>query len=392
MSGRATASSVGSSGGGAGHLSRGLTLVELMVSVALAAILVVSVYYIYNNAVMGYRVGNQVMDMQNRLRFATEHLRKDLKRAGFLASPDSTLDDIVCPKPANRLKALQLIPDTGYVFQPVSNINPYISPASLVLFGEFFSGKLYRTASITGDTITLQADASFPVDESEFNAIFTGNRYLRIVTKDRFEIMMPILESSFADQTVRVNAAVPRIEGGTICGISGFGEALEVSVAGFVRYRLAQDTRTGAPAGKTDLVRETLAVDGATLVDGSALAVAEWIYDLQFFDFAFDVDTTGLSPSITIQPYIANVTGAGTFRLDNVADSRPQDLRALSIKVTACSVEEDPSLVHTPRTAATDPVVSFEYSTMDGSARCISMGTRVNLESLLARNLKAVGP
>ncbi len=375
-----------------GRGSPGLSLVELMITVTLAAILVVSVYYIYNNATVGFRIENQVMDMQNRLRFASEHLRKDLKRAGFLASPDSTLDDIVCPKPATRLTALQLIPAGGFVAQPVSGANPHISPTSLVLFGDFFSGKLYRTASIVGDTVTLLADGSFPTDESEFNAIFTGNRYLRIVTKDRFEIMLPILESSFVDGTVRVNQAVPRIETGTICGVSGFGEALEVSVAGFVRYRLAQDTRDGADPTKTDLVREVLAVDGSTVIAGSTLAVAEWIYDLQFFDFAFDTDGSGASPSITIQPFLANVTGAGTFRLDSVADSRPYDLRALSVKITACSVDEDPSLVPSPRTTENEPLVSFKYTTMKGAARCISMGTRVNLESLMARNLKAVGP
>lgn len=370
----------------------GLTMIELMVTVALASVMVAAVYYIYNNSAVGYRVENEVMDMESRMRFSLEHLKRDVKRAGFLATPNSTVDDAVCPKPNNQLRAVTVTPGDGWVYQPFGNANPNISPASITLFGDFWSGRVYRTASIVENKVYLQGDAVFPASETEFERIFSTSRYLRIVNKDRFELYLPIVSSDYAQRVIQLNQTVPSLSAGSLCGIAGFGEGLEVNVAGFIKYSVVQDTREKAPDGKADLVRQDVGIDGTTVLDGTRLPVGEYVVDMQFYDFAFDSDTTGENPEITLRPFIEDVSGGGSWRIDNVAAARPEDLRAISVKLTMRSVDEDPSSPHTARTAAHTPLMTFELSLMAGTARCLSLGGRLVMDSLLARNVKGAGP
>ena len=76
--------------------THGFSLIELMVSVVLSFIIVGAVYSLYVQSVSAYRVEGFNLDMQDRLRFGLEHMKRDMRRAGFLATPDSYTDDNVC--------------------------------------------------------------------------------------------------------------------------------------------------------------------------------------------------------------------------------------------------------------------------------------------------------
>jgi Tfp pilus assembly protein PilE len=388
----------------------GLTLVEVMVTVALTTVVVAGVYMIYSKAVLAFRVENQVMTMQDRLRFGLEHLKRDVRRAGFLATPNSLVDTNICPPPTNRLRAVTITPADGDVAEDGENDN--ISPSSITLFGDFFSGQVYRTGGITGNTVYLDGGAAnFPTNELEFERIFCGvscnapNRYLRIVTRDQFEVMLEITGATYESPSgpyIELSQSVPRVGGGNLCGITGLGEGLEANVAGFVRYRIAFDERPNAPTDtgedggaplKTDLIREELDVDGVTEMAGTQLVIADYAVDLQFYDFGFDISGAAALPQMAYYPLITDVlSGANPGVLDDSASATPEALRTLTLKLTLRADAEDSSFAFSPREDAYDPIDGYElYPDLQGACRTLSLAGRVGLTSLLARNLNPGG-
>jgi len=387
--------------------ARGVTLVEVMVTVALTAVMIGGVYMIYSKSVLAFRMENQVMTMQDRLRFGLEHLKRDIRRAGFLATPHSAVDTNICPPPASRLRAVTIYSAEGDVVEAGENVN--VAPSAITLFGDFFSGQVYRTSGITEDVVYLDGGApNFPPNQLEFERIFCGvscegpNRYLRIVTQDQFEVLLQIVDATYESPVgpfILLNQDVPRVGGGNLCGITGLGEGLEVNVAGFIRYSIAFNERPNAPVGamgnwlKTDLIREELDVDGITLMAGTQLVIADYAVDLQFYDFGFDTSEADVLPMMAWYPLVDDVlSGANPGVLNTTVNATPEDLRVMTVKLTLRADEEDPSLPFAPRELAFDPIDSYEvYPNLQGSARTLSIACKVGLTSLLARNLTAGG-
>jgi type II secretory pathway pseudopilin PulG len=367
----------------------GFTLIELMVTMVLAIVIVGGLYMIYSKSVVAYRVENQFLDLQERARFGLEHLKRDLRRAGFQATPNSRTDADVCPKPATDLRALVVLTNSGSVYEPWGGANPNVEPVSITLFGDFFSGRAYRTAGIQGTHVFLQTTADFPSTQAEFDRVFNATRYLRLVAQDQFEMYLPIASANFSDQSVTTTIPIPQTSPDSPCGVAGFGEAMEATVAGFVRYRVAADTRPGAPVGKTDLIREEMQVDGATVVPGSQLVIADYVVDLQLYDFLFDVDATGTNPMLSGFPLVEQVADeGGGGRLGTLPDAVPQDLRFVTAKVTVRTESEDEGFTFIPREDVHAPLDGYEASDMVGACRTLTLASRVQLTSLAVRNMK----
>jgi len=392
------------------HRSRRLTQLEVMVTVALTTVMIAGVYMIYSKTVLAFRMENQVMTMQDRLRFGLEHLKRDVRRAGFLATPNSLVDSNTCPEPPFTLRAVTITALDGDVVEYLVNVN--MEPSSITLFGDFFSGQVYRTTGITGAQVYLDGGApNFPPNELEFERIFCGvsctapNRYLRIVTRDQFEVLLQVLAAIYESPGgpyIILDQDVPRIGGGSLCGITGLGEGLEVNVAGFVRYRIAFDERPNAPTDtgdqggnplKTDLIREELDVDGATEMDGTQLVVADYAVDLRFYDFGFDTSgATALPQMAWFQTEDDVLSGVEAGVLNSSVNATPEALRMMTVKLTLRADEEDPSHPFDEREGTDTPIDSYEiYPDLQGSARTLSTACKVGLMSLLARNLTSGG-
>jgi len=381
----------------AGRGRQGFTLIELMVTMVLALVIVGAVYMLYAQSVTGYRIESQILDMQARLRFGLEHVKRDFRRASFMATPNSAVDTDVCPQPANHLRSVTLLPNNGSVFQPWPSANPYIQPSAITLFGDFFSGRVYKTAGIQENKVFFALTDSFPASEVEFNRIFlpfsgVSARYLRIVTQDQFEMYLAIEDAAYDERSVTLDQSVPMLGGGSLCGIAGFGEGLDASVAGFVRYRILNDGRANAPAGKTDLVREELRLNGTDAIAGSQLVIADYAVDLQFYDFGVDTDPLGTSPSIQVFPLFNQVAdGGGGGMLGTSLNASPENLRFLTVKLTVRTDQEDPNHTFAARQTLFGPLDGFEIDAMVGSCRTSSLASRVELTSLAVRNLKPGG-
>jgi prepilin-type N-terminal cleavage/methylation domain-containing protein len=367
-------------------LAAGMTLIELMVAMALAVILVMAIYYIYTVTTRSYRVQDQTLQAMEQARFGLDQLRRDVAAAGFLATPNSAADLNVCPKPAVPLRAFS-VARAG-----ATNGNANLQPNSVTLMGAFWNPAVYTTRSVIGKVITLQDQtdgAQFPDTQTDFNQVFVPNRLLRIVNAEQFEMYYRIESANFTARTITVVDPVATTSPPDFCGIQGFGVGLEVSVVGFVRYILVDDPDE---AGKVDLVRQELDPRDAalqTLMPNATIRVAEYVADLQLYDFAMDTDISGRAPFLTIFPTVAGVLDTGASLLNLTDAARPQDLRYVTLKLTTRTPDEDETWPYRPRQNPFDPIESYEVDgAMAGAARTVTLATRVALDSFQVRNVK----
>lgn len=386
----------------------GFTLIELMVTMVLSVVVLGALYVIYAQSVAAFRIETQYLNMQERVRFGLEHLKRDMRRAGFMAHPNSQNTTAkICPTPTFPLRAATVFAgDGGSTYQPWAGANPYVKPLQMVLFGDFFHGKAFPTAGIQGNKVYFQQHPNLPgctysdapaannssmcSNSVEFLRVFNADRYLRIVTQDQDEILLPIISANWAERSVVLADDVPRF-GTSNCGIAGFGEGLEANVAGFVRYRVAVDTRITPTGPKTDLIREELQVDGSTVVVDSQLVIAEYVVDLGLYDFIFDIKGTGVPDLISLDTTtmgVADEVGGGL--LGNTAGAYPENLRAVTVKLTVRSPTEDPSFTFDARTGQFEPLDGFEIDQMVGACRTLTLASRVELTSLAVRNLRRI--
>lgn len=368
---------------------RGLTLLELLVAATLSMILIVSVYYVYAISARGYRVQGQMMGAMQQARFGLNQLQRDLSAAGFLATPLSDNDANVCPKPTARLRGIAFRKE-GAVAVPVQNSQ--IAPQQVTIFGSFWSPTLYFTQSVVGNTVTLQGPedgAPFPASLEEFNLIFRERRFLRLVNADQFEMYLPIASADYTNRTITLSSQVPVATPPDFCGVQGFGVGLEANVTGFVRYTLVADP---SEAGKVDLVRQELDGNDPALtrvVAKSTIRVAEYVADLQFYDFTMDVDRVGRQPTIQQFATLDDVANSGTQLLDLSVGARPQDLRFVTAKLTTRTRDEDESFTFISRTALDQPLDSYEVDAdMVGAAHTVTLAARVGLPAFQVRNTK----
>ncbi|HEV8322903.1 MAG TPA: prepilin-type N-terminal cleavage/methylation domain-containing protein, partial [Myxococcota bacterium] len=140
----------------AGHrrAERGLTLLEILVSLVATMVVLAGLFTIVSAGSKGFIAQSQIAELQINLRFAMERIKSDLRLAAFLGTPDSNADARVCPKPAPVLQALRILDavDTA----PNPGANPFIVTDRLRLLGSFVSSDYYLTDSIVGTTFTLQ--------------------------------------------------------------------------------------------------------------------------------------------------------------------------------------------------------------------------------------------
>ena len=377
---------------------RGFTFVELMTTLFLGFIITSAVYVMYDQSSRAYQTQTQFTEAHRQLRFSLDHIRADIRRASFQATPNHLTDPRVCwTPPGSSLRAVSLKSNDGYVFDPSSNV--HINPSSLTLFGDYFApdGHTFQATQIdSGGNVFL--DTTDPVvanlTEPEFTAIFRpGVRWLRVTTRDEKDWYAPVASVDHGNRRITLGE-VPPVTG--YC-VSSFG-AGEISPVGWVRYRLAQDTRSEALlgdggaariVGKTDLIREEVDSTGEA-IPSTALVIGENVVDLAFYDFGFDNSSPGQASLITVQPFIEDVVnGDGSGALGATAlTAIPERLRFFTVKLSVRTVYEEYEVDFVPRPAAHGPFHTFELDpTMEGSSRVESSASRVDLRNISMRRL-----
>ena len=368
---------------------RGFTLIELMVAVLVGSIVVAGIYLLYNQSVRAYRVQDQSLDAIGQLRAAMHQMRTDLRSAGYNAPCQTDMEAWVTTPPGMVLSAVAVETDPDLPVM-LPGVNTSIAPQQVRILGDFWSHRTYTTEAVSGQTVTLRWGPE-DGDENEFNRIFNARRLLRIETYGviREEQLIPISTADFSggfNPTITLSNAVQ--------GIGGFGTGNEVSVVGYIRYRLKRDTRRDSESLKVDLVREELRPNG-TLAEGSALIIAENVVDLQVYDVCMNTNTP--EPGTMIQLPIVPGVSLKCFSTLNTLDAAGRSLapnsgneshllRSLSIKLAARTPYEDPDIPFAPRDTIDQPLRAYELDIdLPGAARVFELAAMTTLTSIQTR-------
>lgn len=139
--------------------SRGFTMVELLIAGLLSAVVLISIYFVFIGNTTQYYRQEQIVQMQESMRFALEYLKNDLRNVGRLGVTRGSGPDrdprlctdrqvfaavTVCEEPSETLAAL------------AANDNARV-PDRLRLVTDTGGGVLLTTARVAPDRIVLAA-------------------------------------------------------------------------------------------------------------------------------------------------------------------------------------------------------------------------------------------
>ncbi len=368
---------------------RGFTLLELMITALVGAIVIAGVYSMYTISTKTYRIQNESLDALGQLRSAHKQLRADLRSAGYNSPGHTGVEGWVTTAGGAVYTALAVDHDDDpQVANPASNTGT--NPHRLRILGDFWSQQTYRTASVTGATVTLEWDVATHGDQAEFERIFDpygrdSHRILRLETYGvaRQEQFIPIATADFgtgANPTITL-AQDP-------VGISGFGGGNEVSITGYVRYELGLDA-TGL---KSDLFRVELLADGDTEIAESRLVIAEYIVDMQIYDVIVNrtIPEIGTMRQVPVDLYHmgTSVEWDAEYPLapDDPANNFSHHVRSLTVKLSARTPHEDEGVPFAARIAQDAPLHAYELDPgLPGAARVFELASVTALTAIVAR-------
>jgi len=369
---------------------RGFTLIELMITVLLSAIVIGGVYALYTVSVKGYRTQDHAIEAQSNLRRALHQLRVDLRSAAFNAPAQSNEEPWVEVLGVNTaMVGVQIEPDPAVpVHEESTNAN--VAPQQITLLGAYDSQEVFRTVRIDDRRVVIECcDDTWTA--ADFDRVFNTRNLARLefYGMAKTEQFIPIA-SVTAYNSSRPTQEFFLKESPRDVDKIGLGAGHDVSVLGFVRYRLQQDTRRNDESAKYNLIRERVDPAG-TPYDRTWLPVAEYVVDLQVYDLCFNeanpIGDSTLTNVVALQcyPTLAAAQAAGKD-LGAGATNNSHQLRSVKVKVATRAPFEDPNLPFAPRGSVDEPMRSFDVTTnIFGAARVFEGTATVFMTSIQAR-------
>ncbi len=321
------------------RFEKGFTLIELMVSVGVGAIVVTGLSMLAAGSSRAFHEEHRISEAQLEVRFAVERLRADLQRAGYLGTPNSATDQNVDPKPPTPLVAVDLEDGVGDQWLPGKNTTA--DPDRIVLLGAFRDSEVYLTESIVGTDVVIDDQTESarkwanPPRQEVFEQIFAPDTFLRIENPAGFSQIIAIDSADFGARRIRLQAAVVQAVGEQAQGVMLLGRGHRVNVLSFVDYQVMQSpvgsllARDETDGRKLDLVRRELHSDGVTAIACSERVVAEYVVD---FDVSFLQDTA-IAPNPPNLVLLDSPTSA--------AIANPQSIRGIRFRLSTRTREED---------------------------------------------------
>ena len=338
--------------------SRGFTLVELLVAGLISAVVLLAIYFVFTANSRQYYQQEQIVQMQESMRFAVDYLKNDLRNAGRLAVINGAAvsagvrDPGFCAASAEpELRAIDLV-NNDAALAPVilrSHRND-LAPDRVRILTDASGGTLLTASTNDGVTISVapalrQGSRSAQAmlgSEAQFTTVYRPGHVLRIENRERAFDLAVITGVAY-------NGGVPTITvAGFRCQALQFCEDCAVNAVQFVRYRVDSDPPGEPDATKTDLVREVLdATDPAlerTLV-GSRLTIAENVVNMQVWG-RYDVRAPGAAAELPADPDPTDDVGNWPGAADEGArmNATPHRLRALNVLLATRSAREDPEM------------------------------------------------
>ncbi len=381
---------------------RGFTMVELLVASIVSSLVLIVTYSVFIANTNQYYVQEQIVQMQEGMRFALEYLKNDLRNVGRL-SVSNGLDDSgagekftdpgYCNIGVDR-RGVELFDNesVGTVPAILRGAPNSIRPDRLRLMVDVTGGTPLVSQNLAGDSLVLGAPDEQLSEEARgllasrqrFESKFKAGYFVRIASVDtgRFALV-PITASRFNPNKAQVTITGPA------CPIdANFCAATPcmVNAVQLVEYDIAADAEV---TGKTDLERRVIhAVNNRPIAD-ETLVLAEYVVDLQLWG-TYDTAVAGGAPSIPNDPKptddIGNQGGADEALLFN---SRPNKIRALNVVLARRTSREDAEMRVAPglRDAPADRIAAdrtwFEVAAgVDGYARVATLQAEVEAPNL----------
>jgi type II secretory pathway pseudopilin PulG len=378
---------------------RGLTVVELLVAVAIASLVLTGLFVITNTTSRTFRVQNDMSTAMDRMNFAMDLVKMDLRRAAYLGVPNSNVGlypnfTRVCPSaniaaiaPAglHGLRAL----NGAASYQPGTEaVYDGGAPDTFLLLGAYRSTRRYpvnllqdgtasvRIFSMGQPTALLQDEFTGSVLAVTSN--LGGMRFLRAETGANVVTATPGLGDR-VDVDLTDALSDPGGED-DICRFAGLArDNLEVAPLHFVRYDVRNDTNERTSV----LVREELDHAGTVI---RSFVVARNIVDFQVW---FDATTS----TFGTQPVLSNdgeAAGSSVFDDDGTApwfwingfgSAQPERVRYGYIQISTRLETPIPSLTDEGTgTGVRNSVAIFE-PTADGSG-WVATGDRTRVMTI----------
>lgn len=334
---------------------RGFTLVELLVAVALSAVVVLAVYAVLISSSRTFRIQGDIAQATDQMHFAVDTMRADLARSGFMVVPNAYLDEAeyswfesVCAPPswlpnngssgvAHSIFYQEL--ETGassphYLPRTEDRVTVGEAPDRFALLGAYRTTRSYRPISMGAGSqsfiIQHTPDESAEMEwrfEGSMLAITSpqgGTQYLRVadvepgVTTTTLTTSAPLL----ADPSGGVN---------TECAFQGFGSRLyELTPLHFVEYSIQNDPDDPE---STVLVREELDASYQPFNPPSRYVVARNVIDLQLWFDGADPTPGATAVQRDLNP-LDTVGSLPETELDGDGTARPEDARMAYVQVS----------------------------------------------------------
>ncbi len=333
----------------------GFTLIELLIAGLISGMVMIAIYVVFIANTDQYYRQEQIVQMQEGMRFAIEYLKNDLRNVGRQSVANGVVpggpnsDPGYCG-PAD-LRGAQLFDneDGPSVLDAHGN---GLKPDRLRLMVDASGGTALAVSGVSGSTVKIFPAAGqlsedgrsqvLPVNQAAFEAMYKAGYYVRIASDANF-LVLPISEVDFGNGTpsITTNGNVSCVSDPSFCLAGG----CLVNPVRLVEYLLVEDRTVDAIGGefkKSDLVRQVIHSIEDTPIAAERVTVAEFIVNLQLWG-TYDTRATAIAvPLIPADPDPTDDVGnwGGAAEADRF-NNRPERIRTLNVLLARRSSRED---------------------------------------------------
>ncbi len=394
--------------------SHGFTLIELMVATLLSSVVLMAVYFVFITNTQQYYVQEQLVRMQESMRFGMEYLKNDLRNAGRLGVANGIQiagalevagrDPQLCGM-RSQLRGVELFEDDRGSPNVLIRHGNNHRPDRLRLLTDASGATPVLISKSRRDRVTLMRAPDQPSEmardllssEARFNQAFQTGFYLYVVTRAGDADLLPINEARFDanGSTIELQSPLcPRGEGSSIADACFAGECYAAPVQ-LVEYAVAEDEDDPE---KTLLERRVIdARNGEVTLPEQTLVVTEYVVNLQIWGTFDTRESLNAFNANRIRGVVEDPDPTDTRGNWLVADTEaevinehPERIRALNILVATRTPREDPAFKVAPDRArnAADRVMhdltwfDLEDRANSGFARVATLVTEVETPNL----------
>jgi prepilin-type N-terminal cleavage/methylation domain-containing protein len=369
----------------------GFSLVELMVALAVGGVALSSIYAIGSATTRNLRAQERVASAQNSLRVATERVKRDFQRAGFMGTPQWSQPGEACgstPAAGAVAAVTNFVEDdvVAKAFAGPANENNESTFDAVTLMGNYATSGEYggTTFDASGTVLTVSgATQSFrrdftdwstgAVNDAAFDEAFPEGRFVRVHALDE-TVHFGVIESRNAGaRTVTISPGIPVAT--CLSATGGWMSPLN-AIRYSVQAATGDEAPVGAATGPIAVLRRT-ELDGTTLnsVTPTPLtAPGGPVDDRAILDYVvrFDLDFRLAAAGVP------NNTVAWLPATAAVVNASPQQIRSVVIDLAVRTPEQDPNMLYN-----INSLVSFRVFPVTQNVRGAARVRRARAEVLL---------